>query len=265
MSGEVSYDSTTSEDGTPIGYMKRGSGPALVIAHGSIATSDQWIPATEHLAEHFTCFVHDRRGRARSGDSATYSLQSEIADISAIMGVAGPGAHLLGHSYGALCALGYAEEVGLSGGTLGVYEPPLAVDGPVAGQGLPKYREYVANGDLEGALEHALINFVRLPAEAIPFVRETPLWGACVPLTPTWVRELEQIDALGADLSHYSSISAPTRVIAGTATSPFLFTSAQQLSRVIEGATLTELSGMDHFAHVVDPSGFAATVRELIL
>jgi pimeloyl-ACP methyl ester carboxylesterase len=181
-----------------------------------------------------------------------------------MMAIAGPGAHLLGHSYGALCALGYAEQVGLTGGTLVLFEPPLAVDGPVAGNGLPRYRELVAAGDLEGALEHALINFVRLPAEAIPFVRETPLWGACLPLTPTWVRELEQIDALGVDLGHYSSISAPTRVIAGTGTTPFLFTSAQELTGVIAGATLTELPGMDHFAHLADPSGFAEAVRRLI-
>jgi pimeloyl-ACP methyl ester carboxylesterase len=62
----------------------------------------------------------------------------------------------------------------------------------------------------------------------------------------------------------YSSISAPTRVIAGTGTTPFLFTSAQELTGVIAGATLTELPGMDHFAHLADPSGFAEVVRGLI-
>ena len=54
-----------------------------------------------------------------------------------MMAVAGPGAHLLGHSFGALATLAYARRHGLSGGTLIAYEPPLAVQGPVAGERLP--------------------------------------------------------------------------------------------------------------------------------
>ena len=180
------------------------------------------------------------------------------------MAVAGPGAHLLGHSYGALCALAYAETHALDGGTLLLFEPPLAVDGPVAGAALAAYRDLVAAGDLEGAFEFALVNFVRVPPVAVPEIRKTPIWDTCVPLTPTWVRELEQIDGLGEDLKHYASISAPTHLIAGTATTPFLYESAHALVEVIPHATITDLPGLDHFAHLVDPAGFAAVVRSAI-
>jgi pimeloyl-ACP methyl ester carboxylesterase len=257
---DTTLDSTTSADGTTIGYLRRGTGPALVITHGSVATAEQWYPAVEHLAQHFTCFVHDRRGRGHSGDATTYDLSTEVADIAAMMAVAGPGAHLLGHSYGALCTLAYAETHPLDG-TLLLFEPPLAVDGPVAGAALPAYRELVAAGDLDGAFAFALVNFVRLPTAAIPEIRKTPIWDACVPLTPTWVRELEQIDALGDDLKHYASITAPTHIIAGTATTPFLYKSAHTLLDVIPHATITDLPGRDHFAHLVDPAAFAAVVR----
>jgi hypothetical protein len=179
---DIQFESTTSADGTEIGYFRRGAGPALVITHGSVSTCEQWIPATEHLAEHFTCFVHDRRARGRSGDAAAYELATEVADIAALMAVAGPGAHLLGHSYGALCTLAYAEHEAL-GGTLILFEPPLAVDGPVAGERLAGYRELVESGDLDAAFEYALVNFVRVPPVAVPEIRKTPLWGACVPLT----------------------------------------------------------------------------------
>lgn len=262
--GAIEYGTTTSADGTTLGYYRRGSGPALLITHGSIATGDQWLLATEHLAQHFTCYVYDRRGRGRSGDHGTYDLSTEVDDIAAMMEVAGPGAHLLGHSYGALCTLAYAERLGLDGSLI-LFEPPLAVHGPVAGAGLARYRELVDAGDLDGALEHALVNFVRLPAEAIPYVRQTPLWDLCVPLTPTWVRELEQIDALGADLDHYASITAPTHLIAGTGTTAFLYESAHRLRGTIPGAGITELPDLDHFAHVVAPELFAVTVRQAVL
>lgn len=260
---DITLDSTTSADGTAIGYFRRGTGPGLVITHGSVSTSEQWVPATEHLAQHFTCFVHDRRGRGRSGDAAAYDLTTEVADIAAMLAVAGPGAHLLGHSYGALCALAYAETQPF-GGTLLLFEPPLAVHGPVAGPGLPAYRELVAAGDLDGAFEFALINFVRVPTTAVPEIRRTPLWVSCVPLTPTWVRELEQIDALGGDLKRYASITATTHLIAGTATTPFLHESAHALADVIPHATISDLAGLDHFAHLVDSVGFATVVRAAI-
>lgn len=263
MTTEITQATTTSADGTTVGYFRRGSGPALVITHGSVATSEQWIPATEHLAEHFTCYVHDRRGRGRTGDSQEYTLASEVADIAAMMAVAGPGAHLLGHSYGALCTLAYVEQHGLDGRFI-AFEPPLAVDGAVAGERLPGYRELIAAGDLDAALEYALVNFVQVPAEAVPMIRQTPLWESYRPLTPTWTRELEQIDALGDDLTHYAAITATTRLIAGTATTPFLRQSAHELAEVIPGATVTELPERDHFAHLVAPEEFASTVRELL-
>jgi pimeloyl-ACP methyl ester carboxylesterase len=145
-----------------------------------------------------------------------------------------------------------------------LFEPPLAVDGPVAGDGLSIYRDLIAAGDLDAAFEFALVNFVRVPAEAIPMIRQTPIWDSSMPLAPTWVRELEQIDALGDDLKHYAAVTASTHLIAGTATTPFLFGSAHALVDMIAGAGITELPGLDHFAHLVDPAGFAAVVRAAV-
>ncbi|MGY1840219.1 MULTISPECIES: alpha/beta fold hydrolase [unclassified Modestobacter] len=260
---DVSIEATTSADGTTIGYFRRGAGPALVITHGSMGTSADWLPATEHLAGHFTCLVHDRRGRGRSSDGPGYDLSTEVADVAAMMAVAGPGAHLLGHSYGALCTLAFAEEHGVDGALIAV-EPPLAVDGPVAGEALPRYRQLISVGDLDGAVAHGLVHFVGMAAEDVEVMRQSPLWPTFRSLSPTWVRELEQIDALGLDLAHYSSVDAGTQVLVGTATTPFLQRSARALADVIPHAVLTELPGLDHGAHAADPAGFAAAVREAI-
>lgn len=260
MTHDISLETTTSADGTPIGYFRRGVGPALVITHGSVAVSDNWIPATEHLARDFTCLVMDRRGRGRSGDAIRYDLSTEAEDIAAVMAIAGPGANLMGHSYGALCALAYAERHPVDG-TLLLFEPPLAVDGPVVGDALHTYRQLIASGDYDKAIEFAVINIVQVPPEQIPALRETPMWASLVELSPTWTRELEQIDKLGDDLTHYSSITARTHVIAGTETTPFLYASAQALVDVIPTASITYLEGMDHFAHVVDPARFAEAVQ----
>jgi hypothetical protein len=42
MSIQLSQDVAHSADGTPIGYVKLGTGPGLVIVHGSVTTGDEW-------------------------------------------------------------------------------------------------------------------------------------------------------------------------------------------------------------------------------
>src|SRR5215471_4849941 len=73
---------TTSRDGTIIAFTKRGSGPPLIIVDGAFCYRENG-PATElatQLAQNFTVFTYDRRGRGESGDTAPYAVEREIED-----------------------------------------------------------------------------------------------------------------------------------------------------------------------------------------
>jgi pimeloyl-ACP methyl ester carboxylesterase len=48
----------------------------------------------------------DRRGRGASGDSEAYAIEREYEDVAAVVDSIGESANLLGHSFGAACALG---------------------------------------------------------------------------------------------------------------------------------------------------------------
>lgn len=255
---------TQSADGTQLGYQVGGTGPAVVITHGSLANKEQWAPASKFLSNYCTVYVYDRRGRGDSGDGPDYALQREVEDIAAMLQVAGPGANLLGHAYGALCTLAYAEQHGLGGGTLLAYEPPLAVQGPIVGDQLPGFARLVAAGDLDGALEYALSNFAKLPKHAISKIKKTQLWHDSIPLVPTWTRELNEIDALGSDLGHYAVIEDPTELLAGTHTLAFLYQSTHDLAKIIKSSQVTDLKHADHFAHISDPQGLANVVVNAI-
>ena len=68
---------TTSRDGTIIAFTKRGSGPPLIIVDGAFCYRENG-PGTELstlLAQHFTVFTYDRRGRGGSGDTAPYTIE----------------------------------------------------------------------------------------------------------------------------------------------------------------------------------------------
>jgi pimeloyl-ACP methyl ester carboxylesterase len=76
-----------SKDGTPIAFDRTGRGPAVILVDGALCyrASGPSGPLAELLAESFTVFTFDRRGRGESGNSATYAVEREIEDIEAAL------------------------------------------------------------------------------------------------------------------------------------------------------------------------------------
>ena len=101
----MTRQSTASTDGTTIAYQRSGDGPPLVLVHGTAADHRRWAPVLPALEQQFTVCAVDRRGRGGSGDTAAYAVEQEFDDIAAVVDSLGEPVHLLGHSYGALCAL----------------------------------------------------------------------------------------------------------------------------------------------------------------
>src|SRR5258708_8829995 len=94
-----------SADGTSIGFLRLGSGPALLFVHGSLSSGESWLPVATAMAGRFTCYVMDRRRRGRSGDTADYSLQRECEDIKPLLQSPGPRPPLLRQSHAPPSAL----------------------------------------------------------------------------------------------------------------------------------------------------------------
>ena len=92
-----------SSDGTTIAYEQSGTGPALVLIHGSISDRSYWTPVVPVLAEHFNVVTVDRRGRGTPG-TLRLALERESEDIAAVVAAISEPVHLVGHSDGGLCA-----------------------------------------------------------------------------------------------------------------------------------------------------------------
>src|SRR3712207_2617173 len=101
----MSQETVTSVDGTPIAYWSSGEGSPLVLVHGTAADHARWRPVLPAFEERFTVYAIDRRGRGGSGDSDDYAIEREFGDVAAVVDSLGEPVTLLGHSYGALCAL----------------------------------------------------------------------------------------------------------------------------------------------------------------
>ena len=63
---EMAAGSVVSRDGTRIGYLRVGRGPAVVLLHGSSESARSHTQLAVALADAFTIYLPDRRGRGLS-------------------------------------------------------------------------------------------------------------------------------------------------------------------------------------------------------
>jgi pimeloyl-ACP methyl ester carboxylesterase len=159
----------TSKDGTRIGYERLGSGPPLILVDGALC-SRTFGPSrknAELLAQHFTVYFYDRRGRGESGDTQPYSSAREVDDLVALIEGAGGSAFVFGASSGAALALEAAAS-GARISKLAIYEPPFMVDDAHYGDvdHAANLRALVAADDRGGAVKY----FMRMVSVPAPFI-----------------------------------------------------------------------------------------------
>jgi pimeloyl-ACP methyl ester carboxylesterase len=264
----VAEGSVHSADGTRITFRRLGHGPAVVFVHGSVSTHTDWMPVARLLADRFTCYAMDRRGRAKSGEGiGPYSIEREYEDIEAVLTAAktetGSDAQLVGHSYGAICALGAAMRHPVP--RLALYEPPLPAGGLIAGENLAPYVRAIADGDLDKALDLGLAAFPRMPSAGIAALRTSKAWPRLRVLAKSWIRELEAMDAQSPDLTRFRSLSCPSMLLVGSLSPEHpMLDAARALARVLPGVRVEWLPGQGHGAMRAAPEMVARLIREFL-
>src|SRR6184192_3472490 len=76
----------TSKDGTTIGYRQLGHGPGVVLLHGAASSGYNHTQLAEALADAFTVYLPDRRGRGLSGPHRKdHSIETDVQDMAAVL------------------------------------------------------------------------------------------------------------------------------------------------------------------------------------
>jgi pimeloyl-ACP methyl ester carboxylesterase len=140
---EMTTGAVTSKDGTRIGYLRVGRGPAVVLLHGSNESARSHTRLALALADAFTVYLPDRRGRGLSGPHRPdHGIRTEVEDLQAVL--TGSGAErVFGVSIGALIALETAR-IQPAIRKIAAYEPALLMD-------TTRYTGWVARFDQEMA------------------------------------------------------------------------------------------------------------------
>ncbi len=209
-----------SKDGTQIAFTKEGSGPAVVLVGGGLVDKSENAPLATELAQDFTVYNYDRRGRGESGDTQPYTLQREIEDIEALIDEAGGSAFLYGVSSGGALVLEAAGSVGAD--KLAVYEVPYSV-GEEAMQVWKDYRQNLAVALEKDDHDEALRLFMRLAGSSdagIKGAQSSPYWSPMLDIAPTLAYDAEALGDGQPPVERLRVIAQPVLVATGGVIDP---------------------------------------------
>jgi pimeloyl-ACP methyl ester carboxylesterase len=240
-----------SADGTTIEYEKVGSGPALVLVDGALCSRDfgSCRSLADRLADRFTVYFYDRRGRGGSGDTPPYAPQREYDDLEAVIRAAGGDACVLGFSSGAALAL-QASASGVPMRRLASYEAPYVGITPVNGvtpDHLGHLKGLIAKGDRGGAVGYFMVKIVGGPAFLPIMMRMMPkAWKQLKAVAHTLVYDTTIMDGFEVPTQALARITVPTLVMGGSKAKPNMAAAVAAVARAVPGARHKTLEGQTH-------------------
>jgi pimeloyl-ACP methyl ester carboxylesterase len=246
----VSQQSVTSKDGTPIAYWQCGQEPPLVLVHGRAADHGRWAPVLPAFEEHFTICAVDRRGRGGSADPEDYyAIEREFKDISAVVDSLGEPTILLGHSYGALCAL-EAPLLTTNVPKLVLYEPGIEVAGEqiYPQEVIERLEALLEVGDREGVVATFMREVAGLPPETVEYMRSQRAWQALVAAAHTIPRELRAGKAYSFDPERFRDLGAPTLLLSGGESPAALGKATEAVEETLSDSRIVVVAGQGHTA-----------------
>jgi len=257
-------DKVKSKDGTLVAYERSGTGPALVLVHGTTADHTRWASVLPMLEQKFTVYAVDRRGRGQSGDSAVYSIEREYEDIAAVVGSIREPVNLLGHSYGALCSLEAALRV-TNLNKLILYEPAISVGVPLyPPDARAKIQALLNSGDREGVLLVFFREVVGMPEHEIAVLRKEPVWAARLAAAHTIPREFADEDYI-LDPLRFRNLNVHTMLLQGAESPDFLKAATVAVHAALPSSKIVIMPGQQHIAMSTAPQMFVRLVTEFLM
>ena len=252
----------TSADGTTIGYRQLGSGPGLLILHGGALSGRSYRRLAAQLADDFTVYLPDRRGRGLSGPYRDdHSIATEDADLTAVLRDTGA-RYAFGTADGGLFALHAAQ-------TLTELEKIIAYEPVVfAGQEgqvefsamIDQLNDLMDSGDLLGAATVASKAAFPAGLRAIPDPVYKAVFGLGFSIADlrstgrytskevfaTLGRELAMVRATEETLADFGKITADVLLLRGGKSAPLITGSVEALRQRIPNSRTAVLPGLLH-------------------
>jgi pimeloyl-ACP methyl ester carboxylesterase len=253
-----------SKDGTTIGYRQLGRGPGLIMLHGAMESAASHMQLAEALADSYTVYLPDRRGRGLSGPyGKPYGVREDVEDMDALL--AKTGAHdVFGVSSGAIICLEAALALPAIQKSA-IFEPPLMVDGPAPTAWLTRFDQEMAQGQVAAAM----ITGMKGAQMGPPILNLIPRWllqrmttmmmasedkkasGGDVTmrmLAPTLHYDFQLVIDMAGPLERFRAVHAGVLLLGGSKSPAYLTRALDALEKVLPDVTRVEFLGLGHEA-----------------
>ena len=250
--------------------------PAIVLAHASLFRSEDWENVFPRLGTRYRVVAYDARGHGKSPRLADYGLRAFADDMLHVLReVVKTPAVLMGHSLGALAALGAAaEEPDLVAGLI-LEDPSLSYGTPWPRETYAPLRDALAAADAV-ALGRAVAKLPlpspgprgeRTYGEMRGFYAAERVGSYFKDIDPAFIdARIAGEDAKPLIAAWLERIAAPTLVIAGE---PRLGSNVDdpaewRLKKAIKDLTVKRFPGTGHLIHGYRPEQFLENIEPFL-
>jgi pimeloyl-ACP methyl ester carboxylesterase len=251
-------------DGASIALEEGGTGPSLLLIHGSGAFRKSWVRVAPRLQARFHTYAMDRRGHGESTDGPNYSLAREAEDIVQVVETLPQPVFVLGHSYGAIVTL-EALRLTHKVSRAVIYEPPVPVPDGIPRTSPDTICARLAGGDNEGALLAFFKDYVRLPPPLIEGLFHDPSWAVRVKLAPTLCRESTVVSTYAFAPGRFAGVTTPPLFLLGGGSPPQMATSVRTVASALPHSRLHILPGQQHDAMFTAPDLLATEASDFFI
>ena len=260
---EDAMNTITATTGTTVSYSVDGSGPPLVLVHGGFSDHEtNWTFVAPLFQQRFTVYAIARRGRGATDASDHHTVEDEARDVVEVIRTIGAPVHLLGHSYGAHCALLAAAQLSDRVEKLVLYEalwPDL-----LKPDALAALETLAAAGAWDQFAFAFFANTLHVPTDELDAVRASELWLPIVADAPATLRDLRALCAYRFDARQFAKLEIPVMLQIGSESPRDLYVT-DALAAVLPDVRVDTLAGQAHEGMTTAPRLYAqATMRFLL-
>lgn len=236
-----------------------GKGEGLIIIHGTGRISQNYRKLALALADNFTVYTYDRRGRGLSGPLATsHSIVKEVDDLVALTAETNA-KYVFGHSFGGVISLQAAALPGIK--KLAVYEPPISINNSIPDNWLPEFEKAISNNNKVKAMT------IFLKALPPPDISNFPGWmlklivcavkimernkeeeSKMLNLLYTIPSDMKIVKQLEPFTEKYKSMTTHTLLMSGTKSQIFFQQSVKLLGQILSTSDTKIFEGFDHYS-----------------
>lgn len=255
-------------NGAVLHYEERGSGPPLLLVHGTGSYADIWSPVLDRLARCYRVIAYDRRGFARSSLAPRGGLAVHARDAAELLNAldASP-ATVVGWSGGGVIALDLAASFPDCVAALVLAEPAVHLTTHPTRSALAMavrsgFHRYVRRDPASAAL--AMYRWASgyktggNAFDALPQAwREQMLAHA-----PATLHEMDQMIRPYPTRAAIHSIACPVTVIEGDLSDPAFARAVGFVMRLLPQARKVPLHGAEHMLHIDQTEGWVEIVTQ---